>query len=341
MEFTLNFRFLIKYKKWKNIKIMENTIIKKLYWARYRPKNVEGMILLDRVKKELFDENNNLVLNGNYLFTGTPGLGKSSLAKVIIPKGALVVNASYNSSVEDLKEQVIDFCRTGDIFGDSTIDGIKIVYLDEFDGVSQKYQEVLRGFIEEYENRVRFIATCNNINKISGPMLSRFNVIKFDPENENEVKYLKNEYFERCLLIKEKNNLNIDDEQIKSLININFPDLRSIFNTLQRVEKLGSYSKNVNSSINVDLYNILFSKIDTEKTYNWVIENFGDNVENLIKSCSRPLCEYIMKEKNEYINRIPRIMKIAANYSSSLQTCIDPMVLALSIIYEIQEIINK
>lgn len=316
-------------------------IVKKLYWARYRPKNVEGMILLPRIHNELFDENNNLVLSGNYLFCGTSGIGKTTLAKIITPPGALTVNASYNSSVDDLKDIIAEYCSTGDIFDDSSIGGVKVVYLDEFDGTSQKYQEALRAFIEENENRVRFIATCNNINKISSAMLSRFNVIKFDPENESEAKYLRDEYFERCLLIKEKNNLNINDEQIKSLININFPDLRSVFNTLQRIEKTGGYSKNINSSINVDFYNIIFSKIDTEKTYAWVMENFGDNVESLIKLCGRPLSEYILSEQNKYINKIPKIMKIAANYSTLLSNCIDPLVLALSCIFEIQEVINN
>lgn len=316
-------------------------LVKKLYWARYRPKNIESMILLPRIHNELYDENNKLVLSGNYLFTGSSGIGKSTLAKIIAPSGALVVNASYNSSVEDLKEIISDYCKTSDIFNDESLNGIKLVYLDEFDGVSQKYQEALRGFIEDNENRVRFIATCNNLNKISPAMLSRFNVIKFDPENEMESKYLKQEYFERCSLIREKNDLKISDEQIKSLININFPDLRSVFNTLQRVEKTGAYSKEINSSINVDFYNIIFSKIDTEKTYAWVMENFGDNVENLLKLCGRPLSEYIMNDKNTYINKIPKIMKLVSVYASQMQTCIDPLVLALACIFEIQEIINN
>jgi DNA polymerase III delta prime subunit len=315
-------------------------LVKKLYWSRYRPKNIDGMILLPRIKRELINDNNEVVLNGNYLFCGTSGIGKTSLAKVIIPENALVVNASFNSSVEDLKEEVIDYCRTGDIFGSSSLDGYKIVFLDEFDGVSQKYQEALRGFIEEYEDRIRFIATCNNISKISPAMLSRFNVIKFDPENEKETKYLKNEYFERCLFIKEKNNLNISDEQIKSLINLNFPDLRSVFSTLQRVSKIGEWNTNLNISDNNTLYSILFDKINTENTYNYVIQTYGDNVENLIKLCGRPLCEYIMTHQTKHINKLPKLIKINATYSTQLQTCIDPLVLALSCVYEIQEILN-
>lgn len=315
-------------------------IAKKLYWSRYRPKNVEGMILLPRIYNELYNENGELTLSGNYLFVGTSGIGKTTLAKIITPEDALIINASYNSSIEDLKDQVMEYCRTQDIFGKSTIDGYKIVYLDEFDGVSAKYQEALRGFIEDFEDRVRFICTANNLHKLSPAMQSRFTVIKFDPTNTEETKFLKEEYFERCKLIQEKNKINISDEQIKSLININFPDLRSVFNALQRVEKNGTYTTNVNTSINVDLYNILFEKINTEKTYNWVIEIFGDNIESLLKLCGRPLSEYIMEYQKEHINKLPKIIKTVCNYSNDLNNCIDPLIVGLACIYEIQETIN-
>lgn len=316
-------------------------IIKKLYWMRYRPKSIDAMILLPRIQKELLNNKNEIELSGNYLFTGSPGNGKTSLASVIVPEGALTVNASYESSVEDLRETVADYCRTADIFGSSTLDGFKIVYLDEFDGVSSKYQEALRGFIEDWSDRVRFIATCNNISKISPAMLSRFNVIKFDPETPEEISFLKDNYLERCELVKEKNNLNVSEEQLKSIINITFPDLRSVMNTLQVIEKTGGYNKMSNSNINVDLYNIVFGQIQENKTYAWVIENFGDKVENLLKMCGRPLTQYIFDSKTEYTNKVPRLMKIVNEHLNELSNTPDPLVLALSCIYSIQELINS
>ena len=316
-------------------------IIKKLYWEKYRPKNLDGMILLPRIKKDLLDDNNDVVLSGNYLFTGSSGIGKTSLANVIIPEGALKVNASYNSSIDDLKDTVIEYCRTADIFNNSTLDGFKIVYLDEFDGVSAKYQEALRGFIEEYSDRIRFIATCNNITKISSAMQSRFNVIDFDPKNEEETSYLKDAYLERCILIKEKNNLNVTDEQLKTIINISFPDLRSVMNILQNIEKTGSYNKGLISGVNVDLYNILFGDIKEEKTYAWVIENYGDKVESLLKQCGRPLCKYIFDYKTEYTSKVPKLIHIVNQHLNELNNTPDPVVLALSCIYTIQETIKK
>lgn len=316
-------------------------IIKKLYWEKYRPKTIEAMILLPRIRKELLDDKDELVLSGNYIFTGTSGIGKTSLANVIVPKGALKVNASYNSSIDDLRDTVIEYCRTADIFDDSMINGYKIVYLDEFDGVSAKYQDALRGFIEEFSDRIRFIATSNSIVKITNAIQSRFNIINFDPQNEEETNYLKDEYLIRCKLIRDKNNLNVSDEQLCSIINTTFPDLRSVMNILQNIEKTGSYDKGLISGINVDLYNILFGDIKEEKTYAWVIENYGDKVESLLKQCGRPLCKYIFDNKQEYINKVPKLIHIVNDHLNELNNTPDPVVLALSCIYTIQETIKK
>lgn len=315
-------------------------LVKKLYWQKYRPKNIDAMILLPRIQKQLLNSEGQVVLSNNLLLTGSPGTGKTSLSKIIVPKGALTVNASYNSSVEDLKDTVIEYCKTGDIFGDNTLDGFKIVFLDEFDGVSAKYQEALRGFIEEFSDRVRFIATCNNLTKITPAMQSRFLVINFDPSNTEETEILKDAYIERAQLVADKNKLNVSLEQITSIVNLTFPDLRSVMNTLQDVEKTGGFTMSSVSGLNADLYNIVFGDIRPEKTYDWVMEHYGDKVENLIKICGRPLAQYIFEHRKDISVKVPRIMRIVNTHANQLSTCIDPLVLALSMIYEIQETVK-
>lgn len=314
---------------------------KKIFKSKYRPSKIANMALLPRIKNELYDSDNKLIINNSYIFAGSPGIGKTTLAKIIVPKDALIINASLNSSVEDLKDTVMEYCRTGSLLGSDSVNGYKIVYFDEFDGVSQKYQEALRSFMEDFEDRVIFIATCNNLSKLSDAIKSRFTIINFDPENEEEVKYLKNEYLERCLAIKEVEELNISDEQIVSLININFPDLRSVYNTLQRVKNSGSYLKEHNSGLNVDFYNLVFTKMSTDKIYEWVMSNYGDNVENLVKLCGRPLCRYILSDKKDYIKYIPSITKLFTDYSTQLNNTPDPLVLAISLVFEIKAVMGS
>lgn len=315
-------------------------LIRKIFRAKYRPSKISQMTLLPRIEKELLDENGELKINNSYIFAGTPGVGKTTLAKIIAPEGALVINASLNSSVEDLKETVMEYCRTGSIFGDDTVNGYKIVYFDEFDGISRQYQEALRSFMEDYEDRVIFIATLNDLSKLSEGIKSRFTIINFDPENEEEVNYLKNEYLNRCKIIKEKEELNISNEQLISLININFPDLRSVYNTLQRVKNTGEYLREHDAGLNVDFYNLIFTKQPTERTYDWIMSNYGDSVENLIKMCGRPLCRYIMQEKKSNIKDLPALTKLFTEYSTQITNTPDPLVLAVSFIFEIKKVLG-
>ncbi len=152
--------------------------------------------------------------------------------------------------------------------------------------------------------------------------------------------YLKEQYLERAQLIAEKNKLKVSNEQLKSIINIAFPSLRQVMNALQDIETTKGESKTYATGLNADLFTILFTKQDTEKTYAWVIENYGDRVENLIKSCGRPLADYILTTKREYINKLIPITEKVTIYGNMLMSTPDPVILAVSLIFGLQEIIN-
>ena len=319
-------------------------IIQKLFTEKYRPKSIDAMILLPRIKDAIF-KNDQFVLTGNLLLTGTYGTGKTSLANILTSTlPTLKINASYDSSVDDLREEVTDFCRqsAGSVFDQNwdPSNKWKIVFFDEFDGISSKYQEALRGFIEEHSDRVRFVATCNNINAISPAIQSRFTVLHFDPKDQTETEWLKSEYLERAQLIAKKAGLNIDDNELESIINRSFPDLRTVFNRLQELTISGSEINNTGKSYD-QLFDLFKSVQDTEKTYAWIIQNFGDKVEPALKMLGRPLAQWIFTNKPELSSRVALILPKVVHYNSLLEKAADPVVLLAALIFEIQDILNK
>lgn len=326
------------------IQVINIMIIQKLFTEKFRPASVEAMILLPRIKEKLFKDDQ-LVLSNNLLLTGTQGTGKTSLANLLASQfPTLKINASYNNSIDDLREEVTDFCRqsAGSIFDQNwdPSNKWKIVYFDEFDGISNKYQDALRGFIEEHSDRVRFIATCNKISNISPAIQSRFKVIQFDPINMEESDFLKKEYLERCQIICNKVGLKVADNWLINTINQSFPDLRSVFNTLQEAS-INGIENTSQISQSTKLFDLFKSAPDTEKTYNFVMENYGDKIEPALKQLGRPFAQWIFANKPESIGKIPTILPKVVWYSSILPNAMDPLVLLTSLIYEIQEILNK
>ena len=136
-----------------------------LLWEKWRPKSVDDIILLPRVRKNF--ENG---LNQNFIFHGHFGTGKTSLARILIGKYSkdkpfLELNSSLFTSIDVLRNEIEDFCKFRPMM--STDSDIKYIFLDEFERVSPQFQDAFKAFIEKYNRNVRFIITTNHINKIS------------------------------------------------------------------------------------------------------------------------------------------------------------------------------
>ena len=82
-----------------------------LLWEKWRPKSIEDIVLLPRIRKNF--ENG---INGNYIFYGHYGTGKTSLARILIGKYTkdkpfLELNSSLFTSIDVLRTQIEDFCK--------------------------------------------------------------------------------------------------------------------------------------------------------------------------------------------------------------------------------------
>lgn len=109
-------------------------MVQELFTEKFRPKNFEQMIL----PKRIGDLVKGGELHQNLLFYGPPGLGKTSLAKVITSKyPTLYINVSDESSVDVIRDRIKTWCATSSIMDGA--DQIKVVLLDEMDGASDQF----------------------------------------------------------------------------------------------------------------------------------------------------------------------------------------------------------
>lgn len=200
-----------------------------LWTEKYRPKDFNEIIgqedIVTRVKS--FVKTKNLP---HLLFSGPPGVGKTTLALVIAKKlygsewreNFLELNASDERGIDVIRIKVKDFARTKSL---SEVP-FKIIYLDESDALTREAQQALRRIMENYTNTCRFILSCNYSSKIIEPIQSRCALFRFKPLKKEEI-------FKLIDNISEKEFLKINDKAKEALYEASEGDCRKIENILQ------------------------------------------------------------------------------------------------------------
>jgi replication factor C small subunit len=316
-------------------------MIGELFTEKYRPKNLEQMILPDRIRKSIGDG----VLHQNFLFYGSPGLGKTSLAKVL---GAnyptLYINVSDESSVEVIREKITNWCSTI-----SLLDGAemyKVVILDEMDGASDQFYKALRATIEKFAATARFIGTCNYINKVPEPVQSRFTCINFDFLSKEEEKEVMVEFIKRSWSIFKSSGIEIEKEAIVEFVKRNFPDMRSIVNKIQTfviqgVKKIEPQDiKKLNYSFR-DIFEMVCKPGDPQENYKFLMTNYASKVDDVLFSLGNELPGFIRDNHPAKSTKIPQLLIKVAHYQSQRVHVIDPAISMLAAVFECQIIINQ
>ena len=315
--------------------------IKQLFTEKYRPKNLDDLILPDRVMKKFTSG-----VHQNMLFAGSPGTGKTSTAKALVAQydlPYLYINASTDTSVDVIRTRITDFCSTMSILDDR--DKFKIVILDEIDGVSDQFFKALRATMEQFASNSRFIATCNYINKLPDPILSRFEVLNFDFDKQEESELTK-KYIKRVYQITGDEGMTIEKPALVEFVRRNFPDLRTTLNKLQGYKTQGTTNITVDdvkrfNSVYKDVFELIFNETDPAKNYKLLVSEYSNRVDDVLQSLGEEFIEYIQAEKSTAVRFIPQIVIAVAEHQAQRIHVIDPVITMLSLVYKIQTIVRQ
>ena len=200
--------------------------MKELWTEKYRPDALNDYVFRDSAQKNQVQGWVDSGAIPHLLFSGSPGVGKTTLAKILIKQlgineyDILEINASRENSVDNVREKITNSVATMP-FGE-----FKIVLLDEADYISPNGQAALRGVMETYASTARFILTCNYPNKVIPALHSRcqgFHIDKIDTT----------EFTARIATVLVTEQVEIDIDTLDSYVKATYPDLRKCLNLVQ------------------------------------------------------------------------------------------------------------
>ena len=195
-----------------------------LWIEKYRSQTLEQYIGNDAIKARIADciAKNDIP---HFIFAGSAGTGKTTLAKLIVKNiqcDYLYINASDENGIDTIRDKVKGFAST------ASFQPIKIVILDEADFLTQPAQAALRNLIEEYSAYTRFILTCNYVERLIEPLQSRCELHMLKPPTKGAVaKHI-------CISVLDVEGVTYEMSDIAQIVNLFYPDVRSIIKTLQQ-----------------------------------------------------------------------------------------------------------
>jgi DNA polymerase III delta prime subunit len=278
-----------------------------LFVEKYRPQTIEDCIL-PKGLKETFQK---IVDKGelvNMMFTGSAGVGKTTVARALcneLDLDYMMINGSEDGNIDTLRGKIKQFASTVSLHG-----GQKVVILDEADYLNpQSTQPALRGFIEEFSSNCRFILTCNFKNRIIDPLHSRCSIYEFNLGNKAE---MAQAFMARLQFILDSEHIIYDNAVIAELIMKYIPDWRRVINECQRYGMSGHIDTGILVTLSESSVAGLMEDLKTKnfkKMRKWVTDNIDVESSKLFRLIYDNMSTYVEPSS------IPQLVLILADYS--------------------------
>ena len=264
---------------------MEDNIFKEfgIWTEKWRPSTLDQLVITP-ANLAFINEIKRRQEIPNLMMMGAPGIGKSTLSKILVNDilscQYLYINASEENGINDIRSKVMVFAQTRSIDGK-----IKVVILDEADFLSSASQAALRNIMEEYAGTTRFILTCNYPFKIIPALHSRCQELDVTPPFEGVLT--------RCVQILKAENIQVPAEakpQLLELIKSTYPDVRKCINRLQKSSIDGKFVMaefNNTQEITEDIMEMLLKNTNLTSIREFIISkeiDFSNDYHMLLKS---------------------------------------------------------
>ena len=280
-----------------------------LWVEKYRPQKIDDCVLPESLKTTF----KQFITQGeipSFLFTGTAGVGKTTVAKALCNEiGAeyIMINGSDEGrTIDTLRFTIKNFASTV-----SLTDAKKVIIIDEADYMNPtSVQPALRSFIEEFSNNCRFIFTCNFKNRIIEPLHSRCAVIDFKIESSEKPK-IAAAFYRRIVDILTAEGVEFDSKVVAELVTKHFPDFRRVLNELQRYSASGKIDSGILVNLSDESFKDLIKQIKN-KDYNGVRKWVGKNTDIDTAVLFNDL--YDTASENIEPATIPNLVLILADY---------------------------
>lgn len=296
-----------------------------LWTEKYRPTTVDELAADQEVKNFLVEVIHKQDIP-NILLYGKPGTGKNSIVNIILNNikcSKLVINASEERGIDTIRDKVLAFA-TSAAWGNT----LKIVVLNEADGLNYTAQDSLRELMETSSKYCRFILTCNSVNRINDAIRSR--CVEFETHIEPI------DAAKRLVEILDNEGVNYTEDYILAIIKKFGTDFRKIINESQ---KLYTIHKKLDATVLKDtvlesyykLFDQIFRKTSSIKDIAKLTKRiiFDENIYTSLK-------DYFIENYD-----IPDAIIIIADHAYKSRIVIDRDLVFLSCVITLKEIIDE